>query len=414
MIWLKRFLACCIIFIFTVGIIFSTEILWRVFGSKSEDSQLELAMFPYKPYLVSTHPGNLILGNSNHALEKYFVKGKCVGPDNVTARFNSDGFRTHEFKDVPPKAKDEIRIVILGGSVAISWNLGEACTLDSNLYRLFSEHYPNKKVRIFNLGNGAWKSFQELLALQLYGLKLEPDLVIAFDGYNDLQHAFSMPIEQPYSHNADQAFNHYQNWVNGNVLSLFKDLKLVEALKQQAYVVVTKFRQAKSSLKGGAPEIAEAAKPGKLATQFHYPLDLNSIENRKDFDPYNREAVNFYLGNGRLMAKTASIKGAKIIFALAPTLYLKTPLSEYERQQLDHYGDAVNFVVQGYLRTQAGLKEISRDEPNAIFFDMSRAFDHYDETIFSDSGHFNKKGYEIVANQLFKKIEEVLELKEQQ
>ncbi len=29
-------------------------------------------------------------------------------------QFNSDGFRTHELRDIPPKAKDEIRIIITG------------------------------------------------------------------------------------------------------------------------------------------------------------------------------------------------------------------------------------------------------------------------------------------------------------
>lgn len=408
----SAFFIFIILIIFTAGIIFTTEILWRSFGPvASEGALIDVAMFPYKHYLVSTHPANLNLGKSNHILEKYFAKGECVGPDNVTARFNSEGFRTHEFKDLPSKEKNEIRVIITGASVAISWNIGEACTLDSQLYRLFQAKYPNKKIRIFNLGNGAWKSFQELLALQLYGLKLDPDIIIAFDGYNDIQHAFSVPIEQPYSNNAAIAFTRYQNWIEGRVLELFTSLKIVEALKQKAYFVVTKVRNTKTSMQGGAPQFAETAKPGKLATLLEYPLNLKTISQRKDFDPYNQQAVDFYLQNEHLMAKTAQIKNAKIIFALAPTLYLKTPLSSEERKTLDKYSDSVNFVVQGYLRIRTGLKQIAQEESNASFFDMSNIFINNPDTIFSDSGHFNKKGYEIVAEQLFNKIEDTLDLK---
>lgn len=397
--------------IFTVGIIFSLEIVWRVIGpSASEGALIDVAMFPYKHYLVTTHPANLVLGKSNHILEKYFTKGECTGPDGVTAKFNSEGFRTHEFNNLPPKEPGEKRIIITGASVAISWNVGEACTLDSHLYRLFQEKYPNTKIRIFNLGNGAWKSFQELLAIELYGVKLDPDLIIAFDGYNDIQHAFSTPITQPYSNNAEIAFQRYKNWVDGRVLELFNSLKIVEALKQQAFLAVHYTRETKHSLKGGDPEVAEGAAPGKLATRMQYPLDFNAIKNRTDFDPYNQQAVDFYLMNERLMAKAASLSKAKIIYALAPTLYLKNPLSENERKTLDKYAGSVNFVVQGYIRIRAGLAKIAREEDNAIFYDMSSVFNNNENTVFSDSGHFNKQGCEVVAKSMFKKIEEALDL----
>lgn len=124
----------------------------------------------------------------------------------------------------------------------------------------------------------------------------------------------------------------------------------------------------------------------------------------------NQRAVDFYLRNERMMAKTASVKGAKIIFALEPTLYLKTPLSSTEREMLENNSNSTNFVVQGYKSMKQGLYAISKEEPNAKFYDMSTLFENQPEPLFSDSGNLNRPGNIIVANKLFEKIVEVLEL----
>lgn len=181
---LKKLLSFSIIIglmlIFTVGFVFTLEIIWRIVTKPTNNPiALDVALFPCKHYLVTTHPRNLELGKSGHVLESYFAKDECTAPDGITARFNSDGFRTQELHQVPAKDQNEIRIIITGGASAVSWRTGEACTLDNHLYHLFEKHFPNQKIRIFNLSNASWKSFQELLALQLYGLKLDPDLIIA-------------------------------------------------------------------------------------------------------------------------------------------------------------------------------------------------------------------------------------------
>lgn len=398
--------------VFAIGLIFTAEILWRAFGPVATRGQLiDIALFPYKHYVVTTHPPGLTLGKTNNILEGYFSKNACLGPGGTTAKFNREGYRTHEFDNVPPKEPGEIRIIITGGSASISWNINEACTLDSNLYRLFAKYYPNKKVKIFNLGNGAWKSFQQLIALQLHGLKLEPDLIIAFDGFNDIQHSYSMPIEQPYNNNAETAFKRYKAWTEGRVSELFKSLKIIQAIKHPGALAVGMVGRTKQTLEGGSPEYAKEAKPGKLGTQMHYPLDLGAITKRTDFDPYNQEVVKFYLQNERLMAKAASTVGSKMIIALQPILYVKTPLSEDEKKILDSYAHSVNFVVQGYERMKKGLKIIEAEEKNVTFYDMSNIFENDHTFYFADYCHFNTQGYEIVANKLFGEIEKTLQLK---
>src|SRR5262249_2445970 len=142
---------------------------------------------------------NLLLGHGQNRLTGYFGSGgDCAEPDGTTARFNSIGFRSPEFVDLPPKQPNEFRIVITGGSVSISWGVSEACTLDSNLRRLLSERFPDKIVKVFNLGSAGWKSLQELIAIERYGLDIRPDLIIALDGFNDITHSFNSSQTSPY------------------------------------------------------------------------------------------------------------------------------------------------------------------------------------------------------------------------
>lgn len=59
-------------------------------------------------------------------LEKYFHHGAlCDDEGKITFRSNSLGFRSPEFIPIPPKKEHEIRIIITGGSVSISWNVLE-------------------------------------------------------------------------------------------------------------------------------------------------------------------------------------------------------------------------------------------------------------------------------------------------
>lgn len=401
-----------IIVVFAIGLIFTAEILWRSFGpTASRSTLIDTALFPYKNYVVTTHPDNLELGKSNHILEGFFGK-EIDTKDGLTAVFNKDGFRTHDLQNVPPKEPGEIRIIITGGSASISWNISEAATLDSHLYRLFAKHYPNQKVRIFNLGNGAWKSFQELIALQLHGLPLEPDLIIAFDGFNDIQHSYSMPIQTPYCIHTETASKNYAQWVQGKVGELFKNFKLLQSLKNPSIGMIGRAKSTvKSALAQLDPEFAKEAAPGKLATHMNYPLEIAEIKARADFDPYNREVVNFYLDNERMMAKAAEMMNAKMMVVLQPILYTKTPLSENERRILDSYTSSVNFAIQGYERMKEGLQQLAAEEKHVSFYDMSNVFEGDERSYFGDYCHFSKEGYEIVSHKLFSHIERILFLK---
>ena len=391
------------------GFVVIAEITYRATGyNPNRGALIDANLFPNAPYTVSTQPANVVLGKGNSILDDYFGHDECDAADGATARFNSLGFRGAELPSPGSKKPNEVRVVVTGGSASVSWNIGERCTLDWRLKERLERLLPGAEVRVVNLGSGAWKSFQELIAVQLHALDLEPDVVVHFSGFNDSLHSFYMPINQAYSAGTIQlAFDRYRDWLYGTPGQFLSELRMVDALRTlmaSAPAVLSGPAHAEGAAQAVAlPETAAKPAPYGLATALHLPLDLEAIARRTDFDPLSRQVVDNYVRNERLMARAVAVRGATLLSALQPTLYLKQPLSPAELRMMTDasgYGATVNFTVQNYLRLRQDLADLSASEPNVVFQDLSAAFDGLAEEMFGDNVHFYKQGYAIVADRL--------------
>jgi lysophospholipase L1-like esterase len=411
----KTVLAICstlVIVVVSLGLVLSAEIAFRIFGPGASRGQIiDVELFPYKNYTVSSAPRSVALGVDDHVVGAYFGHSDCDAPGGVTARFNSDGFRSPEFRNLPAKQPDEIRIAIVGGSASISWNIGEMCTLDSNLRALFEQRWPGRRVRVFNIGSGAWKSMQELIAFQLHGLALNLDILVVFNGFNDFQHAMAMSYELPYSGGMMQlAYERYRAWIYGGLRDLANAFKLPYYAADLLAKRSVGLRDTVASA-AEAPAIAVAAEPGKLATRVTLPLDHDAIANRTDFDPWNRETVHFYLRNMRSIAKIAEGAGVETIFALQPALYFKWPMESVDRRVFDSFATSANFVAQAYLRARPELAKIAATTPGTHFLDLSAPFNDVPGNFFGDNVHFNIAGYKIVADRIFEVLIPIIEVR---
>jgi hypothetical protein len=97
-------------------------------------------------------------------------------------RLNAEGFRTREI--VNPKPADEIRIFFLGGSTVIG-----GYQMENTIPGVVEAHlHANglSQARAYNFGVLSFVSGQELALLVHRLIDLKPDLVIAYDGGNDL------------------------------------------------------------------------------------------------------------------------------------------------------------------------------------------------------------------------------------
>tara|TARA_B110000014_G_scaffold72129_1_gene49202 strand:- start:78 stop:2699 length:2622 start_codon:yes stop_codon:yes gene_type:complete len=99
------------------------------------------------------------------------------------------------------KPSDVYRIFLIGGSTMFSSNNDNAHTASAFLEKNISSTIKNKKIQVINAGISGAGSEQEVELVKNKILDFEPDLLVVYDGYNDLSNKVS-------------AENWGQNWID--------------------------------------------------------------------------------------------------------------------------------------------------------------------------------------------------------
>ena len=107
-------------------------------------------------------------------------------------RTNALGFRGPE--TTLDKTSGRFRIIVMGGSAA--WGFG--CTSDEKtvpgrLQSILREQLPGLNIEVINAGQIGYGSTQELIYFHRQVSALSPDIVLLFDGYNDILADFINP-----------------------------------------------------------------------------------------------------------------------------------------------------------------------------------------------------------------------------
>jgi len=140
-----------------------------------------------------------IFGDSNMSvkhtcdLHESSVHSELI-PAIDSINYNSLGFRGQEFSEV--KSSDTYRIFMLGGSTMIgSGASSDETTKPGILQKIFELNNPTtQKIQVINAAFFGANSTTELDLVKQKIIHYEPDLIIAFDGLNDLKGNF--PVEK--------------------------------------------------------------------------------------------------------------------------------------------------------------------------------------------------------------------------
>jgi lysophospholipase L1-like esterase len=129
---------------------------------------------------------------------------------------NTQGFQGPELATA--RGANEVRIAVLGGSAA--YNGGTTNSIAAHLERVLSSRYPTKKIRVINFGRASYISMQELILLQRNVLALSPDLIIVYDGFNDIWVPYALePVGYPFLYSNLKARVERNRFVNFDVIS---------------------------------------------------------------------------------------------------------------------------------------------------------------------------------------------------
>ena len=117
----------------------------------------------------------------------------AVNPNNsdpiCQERINTHGFRGIDFST--SKSDDTYRIFAVGSSTTFGNGVNNNETWPFHLQNIFDKFYPENKIEVINAGLGSSSTAMEIKLIKENISKMEPDLIIMLDGWNDDSHNIS-------------------------------------------------------------------------------------------------------------------------------------------------------------------------------------------------------------------------------
>ena len=275
---------------------------------------------------------------------------------------NRDGFRAAE----PETYRGKFLVEFLGGSVCLGVGTNPGPTVPERLEQLLHQA-GMPEASVLNLCQGGATTGQELAILLQYGLPLEPQVVLSFNGANDLMHPAPVGDDDapnlPYRNREMRSrFDGGHGWIE--------------------HLAV--FRVAARLAKRGSPapfQTLAAVPPKEILASYLYSTDA-----------------------ARTLVQAR--KGSYAVI-LQPTLHYQKPWSDAEtsmwRERRPRDGREMSAYTRDlYARAPQELARWSK-ESGVPVYDLTQTFAATQETIYSDSVHFTgESGYRMLTEQLVK------------
>lgn len=315
----------------------------------------------------------------------------AVGPDltapcmtrrtagDWTLQYNALGYRG----DLPSADKGgEYRIIMLGGSAAV---LGTPLskTIAGQLERLFHDD-GRPEVRVYNWGVLSAVSGQELATLVHRVPDFAPDVVVVYDGANDLFHPFYYDPRPGYPYNQ-------------MVLDAAQELVEHKAGAGELLALI-----------GLKSKVLESMF-GRSLARLHADADALRAGVAYRSAAWERQIIDAYAGNILRMGRVAPALGFKLAVFQQPILAVQGP-PEITRAVRDRYPDSEPYARRVYPLMADAVQERTVDlAADAFrFVDLSRTFEG-DVSCFWDNVHVDNEGNRKVAAAMYTELKALID-----
>lgn len=246
-------------------------------------------------------------------------------------------------------SKEKIRIMLLGGST------GEA--FDVKILEKKIQQKTKIETEIFNSAAGAYNARQQLVLLSIWGKRINPEIIISFDGANDILHSLR-------GENEKGTFflnNTFDTYLTKPYLGTF--IYLIQ--NSQLYNGIVRLSRRYVSF------------------------------DKKD----HLDNIDIYLEAKKNISLISNAYGAYHISILQPYLGFKKNKSDREKA-FTFYDFRDEIVKELFNYTDSKLKELSNEFENTYYFNSQNLY-NINKTIFSDDFHFiDDYGYELLAEEI--------------
>ena len=275
-----------------------------------------------------------------------------------TININNDGFRGKEIQT--PKDTDTFRIFIVGGSTTFGvGSTSDNSSIPGELQQMMNSLDDTKKIEVINAGIPKAYSFTEINLIHNKLLNYQPNLIIVYDGWND--------IHRP--------FNEYDKKINNSSYEQFLQLIITNDFYKTSKIILKNV------------------------------ININNQDSISNFDSNMiNQKVDLWKTNWNNLCEKMENKNIDVILTLQPLVgtgnKIMTPEEEIHFTKNDHIT-----MLQSYDQYSKSLLYLDKCS-QAI--DLQNIFDDYDDTIFYDGGHVSDNGNKIVAKKLYEIILEYI------
>lgn len=295
------------------------------------------------------------------------------------ARFNNDGFRI-ETEITIPKPKDEVRIFVLGGStVMVGAPLSNAIP---GLIETSLRAMGLAGARVYNFGVISFNSNQELALLVQRLTAYEPDLVVAYDGGNDLSAPWIYDPRPGYPYN-------FGVW-EAAVSALTEDSR--PTLRKVADVAT------------GSTLVRMLY--GRRLQEFRY--DLEGLRRASDYgsDRWKHKIVDNYARTIAAMCRVSRSYGFLFAAFFQPTLPYSENLNA-ARIQLANGEQFIKYMreMRDSVLAAAPARLLEAAPASACrFSDLSRLFENDGSEHYWDFIHIDNRGNQLVGRRIAEEL----------
>lgn len=296
------------------------------------------------------------------------VKNSKLSEDIV---LNEQGYRGKS--PSVPKFPGEFRIFVLGGSTVFVGEPPIADLVEEEFRRNGSEH-----VKVYNYGVVSSVSSMELSRIVFELSDLEPDLIVMYNGGNDILHPCRYDPRPGYPFN----FIVYEN----NPL-LESDVRSYPTFNLLLY----------------GSNLARSFFPHYFVRRF-VPMKEERRKAGWGTDDWRTEIAQRYVGNLVKADRISNAFGAGFIAFFQPMVYFKDPLAAEERSYHHHLELQKHCVeVRERIIEQMNLLE-KESAPSVV--DLSDIYDGTATTVFMDNIHTLQESKGAVASAIYQHIAE--------
>lgn len=327
-----------------VAVLIGGEIFTRLTADPAEDPDFRQGV----PYIM-------FAGQPNGEIESFNIRLSPLGyRDNVPM----------------PKPANEYRIIMLGGSALFQGTPRDFSIVGALENTLHEQGY--SQVKIYNWGVYSTVSGQELAALVFRVVDFAPDMVVVYDGSNDLTEPYFFDPRPGYPFDY-MAAEGGRRIIEGN-FSLF-----------DIYAVLLR-----------------PTRLGYTLFQFEIEEQITRQSNLKKevgfgSDSWQEAILQQYAANLAKMCTISRAFDVEFVALLQPMIFFKDTLTGQEPSLLGPL-DYQNHTRILYEQARLEYQKLSTAYPECTFRDVSRLPDS--QELFVDPVHLTNEGYSIVGRRL--------------